>query len=166
MSHLHSQMDRVFFQISAALDNVRHVFVYLQRDKTNNVLMNPYIMDTFKLNTADYNSTLSNCKLEYSNGVFFPETEYDTESKMRIFNVMSYAYRKNDVTTGTQLNVSNYSSIFGLIYFDLRSQPVQITRDPKQLIFRYRLNVNSTDAFSVHAVVLYEEMVSINKVGN
>ena len=44
--------------------------------------------------------------------VFHPETEYDTESKVRIFNdLMSYAQRKNDYNTGTQLNLANYNAM-------------------------------------------------------
>ena len=79
-----------------------------------------------------------NCRLEYGNGVFYPETEYDSESKVRIFNdLMSYAMRKNDYNTGTQLNLANYNSLYGLIYFDLSYQAEKVTRDPKQLIFRY-----------------------------
>ena len=31
-------------------------------------------------------ASLSNCRLEYGNGVFYPETEYDTENKVMIFN--------------------------------------------------------------------------------
>jgi len=44
--------------------------------------------------------------------VFHPETEYDTESKVRIFDdLMSYAQRKNDYNTGTQLNLANYNAM-------------------------------------------------------
>ena len=39
-------------------------------------------------------------------------------------------------------------------------------RDPKQLIFRYKLLANATQSFTVNAVVLYEEIVKMNKVGN
>ena len=42
-----------FFQISSSIDNVKAIFVYLQRAKTNNAEMNPYIIDTFKLDSAD-----------------------------------------------------------------------------------------------------------------
>ena len=38
-----------FFQISSSIDNVKHIFVYLQRNKTNNADANPYHFDTFKL---------------------------------------------------------------------------------------------------------------------
>ena len=163
-----------FFQISSSIDNVKHIFVYLKnsyRDVNNfrHAELSPYKMDTFRLLGPDENTfqNLSNCRLEYGNGVFYPETEYDSESKTRIFNdVMAYAMRKNDYNTGTQLNTSNYNSLFPLIYFDLTNQSEKITRDPKQLIFRYRLSANATHNFAVHAVVLYEELLKINKIGN
>ena len=159
-----------FFQISASIDNVRHIFVWLKRTAPPNddpAEENPYLMDTFKLNVADNNSSLLNCRLEYGNRVFYPETEYDTESKVRIFqDVMAYAMRKNDFNTGTQLNLANFKSLFPLIYFDLSYQTEKPTRDPKQLIFRYRLTADAAANFNVHAIVLYEEEVKIDKIGN
>ena len=156
-----------FFQISSSIDNVKSIFVYLQRAKTNNAEENPYIFDTFKLNAADANSSITTCRLEYGNGVFYPETEYDSESKVRIFtDLMSYAMRKNDYNTGTQLNIANYNSLYPLIFFDLSYQTEKVTRDPKQLIFRYKLNANATANFNIHAIVLYEETVVIDKLGN
>ena len=159
-----------FFQISASIDNVRHIFVWLKRTAPPNddpAEDNPYLMDTFKLNVADANSSLLNCRLEYGNGVFYPETEYDSESKVRIFqDVMAYAMRKNDYNTGTRLNLANFNSLFPLIYFDLSYQTEKPTRDPKQLIFRYRLTADAAANFNVHAVVLYEKEVKIDKIGN
>ena len=163
-----------FFQISSSIDNVKHIFVYLKnsyRDANGfrHAEMSPYTMDTFKLIGPDDDTfqSLTNCRLEYGNGVFYPETEYDSESKARIFNdVMSYAMRKNDYNTGTQLNTANYNSLYPLIYFDLTNQSEKVTRDPKQLIFRYRLTANANENFAVHAVVLYEEILKIDKIGN
>ena len=158
-----------FFQISSSIDNVKHIFVYLKtsyRDANNHRQSenSPYTMDTFSL---PGDASLSNCRLEYGNGVFYPETEYDSESKVRIYNdVMAYAMRKNDFNTGTQLNTSNYNLLYPLIYFDLTFQSEKITRDPKQLIFRYRLTANTNQNFAVHAVVLYEEILKIDKIGN
>lgn len=87
--------------------------------------------------------------------VFYPETEYDNESKVRIFNdLMACAMRKNDDNTGTQLNLANYNSLFPLIYFDLTYQTGKVTRDLKQLIFRYRLSANANQNFAVHDVVM------------
>ena len=131
-----------FFQISSSIDNVKHIFIYLKnsyRDDNGqrHAETSPYKMDTFSLEGDEY---LSNCRLEYGNGVFYPETEYDSESKVRIFNdVMAYAMRKNDYNTGTQLNTANYNSLYPLIYFDLTYQSEKVTRDPKQLIFEIQI---------------------------
>ena len=66
-------------------------------------------MDTFELD----NSSLSNCRLEYGNGVSYPELEYESDSKVRIFNhLMSYATRKNHYNTGTQLNLAKNNSLY------------------------------------------------------
>ena len=157
-----------FFQISSSIDNVKHIFIYLKKsyraaEYHRQAENSPYTMDTFSLDGA----SLNNCRLEYGNGVFYPETEYDSESKSRIFNdVMAYAMRKNDYNTGTQLNTANYNLLYPLIYFDLTYQSEKVTRDPKQLIFRYRLSANAAENFAVHAVVLYEEILKIDKIGN
>ena len=79
---------------------------------------------------------------------------------------MAYAVRKYDYNTGTQLNLANYNSLFPLISFDLTYQTEKVTRDPWQLIFWYRLSAHADENFAVHAVVLYEEILKINKIGN
>ena len=158
------------FQISPAIDNVKHVFIYLKRtDGPNNEESerSPYIFDTFKLNAADSNSSLASCQLEYGNSTFYPELGYDADSKVEIFNdLMSYSFRKNDYNTGTQLNLHNFESLYGLIYFNLTYQKEAITRDPKQLNLKYRLNTAPTANIKAHAVVFYESEVIVNKVGN
>ena len=107
-----------FYQISASIDNVQDIFVYLQRNKTDVATESPYLFETYKLNTADNASYLTTCRLEYGNGIFYPETEYDTKSKVRIFNdLMSYAKRRNDYNTGTQLNLANFNSLYSFVYF-------------------------------------------------
>ena len=158
------------FQISPAIDNVKHVFIYLQRTdgpNNNESERTPYILDTFKLNAANANSSLSSSRLEYGNNVFYPELEYDGDSKIRIFNdLMSYAFRKNDYNTGTQLNLHNFTALYGLLYFDLSYQKEDITRDPKQLILHYRLNVAPAANVRAHSIVFYESEVVVKTVGN
>ena len=161
-----------FYMISPSADRVKAVFVYLQRDKTDNADQNPYLFDTFKLQAADNDGNVDRyltCRLEYGNGIFHPETEYDSESKARIFNdLMAYGMRKNNYNSGTQLNMSNYNSLYPLIFFDLSFQTEKVTRDPKQLIFRYKINADTlqADAFSVHAIVIFDQTVVINKMGD
>ena len=160
------------FQISPAIDNVNHVFIYFQRTNgpnNNEEERSPYLFDTFKLNAADADpdSHISSCRLEYGNNTFYPELEYDSDSKIRIFNdLMSYSFRKNDYNTGTQLNLSNYTNLYGLFYFDLSYQKEVITRDPKQLILHYRINVAPTANIRAHSIVFYKSEVIVKSIGN
>ena len=158
------------FQINPAIDNVKHVFFYLQRTNgpnNNESERTPYIFDTFKLNSADNNSSLASCRLKYGNTEFYPELEYKADLKVRIFkDLMSYAFRKNDLNTETQLNMHNFASIYGLVYFDLTYQKEVATQDPKQLVLYYSLNTAPTADVIAHAVVFYENEVIVNKVGN
>lgn len=73
---------------------------------------------------------------------------------------------KNDYNTGTQLNISNFTSLYPLVFFDLSYQAEQVSRDPKQIMFKYRINTNNGDQFRVRAIVLYEKEVVIDQVGD
>ena len=71
-----------FFQISASMDNVERILIYLKNSYRDNngdahAKLSPDLMNTFSLPGG---ASLSNCRLEYGNGVFYPETEYDSES--------------------------------------------------------------------------------------
>ena len=63
-----------FFQISPSVNNVKHVFVYLQRERTNDAAQNPYLFDTYKLqgaaNDGNVDRYLTTCRLEYGNEYF------------------------------------------------------------------------------------------------
>ena len=154
------------FRISPSIDRVKHVFVYAQRANNSIMTENPYIFDTFKLNAGNNNSSLTTCRLEYGNGTFYPEYSYESDSKSRIFSdLMNYSWKKNDYNTGTHLSVSNFSSIYPLIYFDLTYQEDRPTRDPKKLNLKYTMTAPAGDV-QFHAVVLYEEDIVIDKVGD
>ena len=115
----HLQQEHLdFFQISASIDNVKYVFVYLKKsycdaNGSRHEETTPYKMDTFSL---DGGTSLNNCRLGYGNGVFYPKIEYDSDSKVHILNdLMACAMRKNDYNSGSayiQLNLSNYDSLF------------------------------------------------------
>ena len=158
------------FQISPAIDDVKHVFIYLQRTNgpnNNEEERSPYLFDTFNLNSDNNNSSLASCRLEYGNNTFYPELDYDSDSKIRIFNdLMAYSFRKNDFNTGTQINMANFQTLFGLIYFNLEYQKDDITRDPKQLILHYRLNQAPAANVRCHSIVFYKSEVVVKAIGN
>ena len=165
ISSANTQQPSGDFRISPSIDRVKHVFVYAQRANNSIMTENPYIFDTFKLNVAGTRS-LTTCRLEYGNGTFYPEYSYESDSKSRIFSdLMNYSWKKNDYNTGTQLNVSNFSTLYPLIYFDLTYQEDRPTRDPKKLNLKYTMAAPGTD-IQFHAVVLYEEDIVIDKVGD
>ena len=148
----------VDYRIDSSIINAQHVFVYLQRQ----------LFDTFNITGADPAVTwLSTCRLEYGDGVFYPEVGYESDSKIRIFtDLMAYSWKENDYNTGTQVNVLNYESLYPLIYFNLTYQADSATRDPKKLLFKYTINQASTVDYQVHAIVLYEQEVVVDKVGD
>ena len=124
------------WRIDSSIINAQHVFVYLQRLKTNEIHQNPYLFDTFNITGASPAVTwLSTCRLEYGDGVFYPEVGYESDSKIRIFtDLMAYSWKENDYNTGTQVNLANYESLYPLIYFNLTYQADSATRDPKKLL--------------------------------
>ena len=155
------------WQISPGVKNAKHVFVWLQRsDKANSYAGNPYLFDTFKLNAGDANSYLSSCRLQAGPNEFIPELDYTAEFKERILrDVSNFRYRANDYNTGTQLNIANYTTLYPLIYFDLRADKTNLTNDPQQLVFHYRLSQAAGANYTIYAVVMYEEEIVVDKVG-
>ena len=155
------------FRISPTIDKVKHVFIYAQRAKTNDMEENPYIFDTFKLNAADNNSKLTTCRLECGNVTFYPEYAYESDSKARIFSdLMNYSWKKNDYNTGTQLNIANFASLYPLIYFDLTYGEEKPTRHPKKLNLKFTVNTAAAADFRLDAIVLYEEDIVVDKMGD
>ena len=155
------------FRISPSIKKVKHVFIYTQREKTNDMTENPYIFDTFKRNAADNDSTIATCRLEYGNGTFYLEYAHEIDSKSRIFSdLMNYSWKKNDYNTGTQLNIANFTRFYPLIYFDLTYGEEKPTRDPKKLKLKFTVNQGAATDFRLHAIVLYEEDIVVDKMGD
>ena len=153
--------------ISAGVKKPKHVFVFFQQTrKQNSLTQNPYIFDTFDID-GDDTARLSSCRLQYGTD-FFPELEYESDFKLRILNdLVNYRYRKNDYNSGTQLQTSNFQTIYPVLYFDLRSVKEGVTGDPKSLTLHYRLNeaANAQD-YTIYAAVLNEEEVVVKQIGN
>ena len=100
-------------------------------------------------------------------GLFFPEYAYESESKSIIFSeLMNYSWKKNDYNTGTQLNIAHFTRLYPLIYFDLTYGEDKPTRDPKKLNLKFTVNTAATADFRLHAIVLYEEDIVVDKMGD
>ena len=161
-----TQQNDITFRITSGVTNPKHVFVYLQRpNKSNSQEHNPHLLDTFKVNANNDNCTMVSCRLEVGNGIFYPETEYTTIP--RIYDdVINYFHKQNDKNTGSLLNVQNFKALFGFIHFDLEFKRDEIAIDPKHLTLKMKLNVPPAANIRVYAIVLYEETVQLNTIGN
>ena len=158
------------WQITPGAKNAKHVFVYVQQTRKSNAFQffNPYIFDTFDID-GDNSAKLLTCRLQSGASEYYPELDYTSDFKERILqDVSNFRYRTNDYfnNTGSQLSTLNYGTLYPLIYFDLRADKSNLTNDPQQLIFHYRLNeaANAQD-YTIYAIVLNEEEIVIDKVG-
>ena len=135
--------------------------------KVNSLTQNPYIFDTFDID-RDNSAKLATCRLQYGTSQYYPELDYDENFKLRILNdLMNYRYRKNDYNTGVQLQPNNFETLYPIVYFDLRENKDNMTNDPKQMVFHYRLNeaANAQD-YTIYAGILYESELVLRQVGN
>ena len=153
------------WQITHEVQNAKHVFVYIQQTRKSNAFQfNPYIFDTFDID-GDNSAKLLTCRLQSGASEYYPALDYTSDFKERILqDVLNFRYRTNDYS---QLSSLNYGSLYPLIYFDLRGDKSNLTNDPQQLVFHYRLNQQSQQAtpYTIYAIVLNEEEIVMDKVG-
>ena len=104
------------FKITSGIERPRYVFVYISNDANqNSQTANPFLYNTFSVAN---NRTLTSCHLEISNGINYPENEYQPSTSLsRVFrDVLNYIHGNNDFSGGTLLNRSNFSTIFHLSF--------------------------------------------------
>ena len=100
-----------------------------------------------------------NCHLVVANGFEYPEIHYTPSiDKTRVYrDVLKYVHKNNEYGEGTLLKRSNFESIFPFLYFDLTKQKLDIKDGTTKLTFRYELSDATTAAYSIYALILYEQ---------
>jgi len=87
---------------------------------------------------------------------------------MPILNdLINFRYRRDDYSTGVQVQTGIFLTPYPISYFDLRSGKESLTGDPKSLTLHYQLNeaANAED-YTIYAMVSKEEELVVNQVGN
>ena len=165
-----SDQRKATFNITSGVKQLKHIFVYLQRTvRSSNQELSPHILDTFKVKADNNDCYLSAARLEIGNGVFYPELEYSESDKVRIYrDVINYVHKQNDKNTGSLLTSYNFDKLFGFLYFNLTYKSDSITADTKQIVLRYKLSSvpAAGSNYKVYAIILYEEEVRIDPIGN
>ena len=153
-----SQQRSGHFNITSGISKPRHVFVFIINDANISAqTANPFLYNTFSVSTDP--RTLENCHLVVANGNEYPEIHYTPNTDMtRIYrDVLKYVHKNNEYGEGTLLTRSNFGSIFPFIYFDLTKQKLDIKDGTTKLQFRYELSGTTATAYSIYALILYEQ---------
>ena len=154
------------FRITNGISKPRHGFVFfINNANINNQLQNPFLYNTFSVSTNP--RTLNRCYLEVGNGNEYPRVHYKpTEDPSRVFrDVMKYVNANNDLQGGTLLSISNFKTLFPLIYFDLTKQKMDIKDGVTKLSFHYELSGATATDYIIYGIVLSEQEAEIEKEG-
>ena len=146
------------FNITSGISKPRHVFVFIINDANiNSQTVNPFLYNTFSVITNPH--TLQNCPLVVANGNEYPELHYTPATDMtRVYrDVLKYVHKNNEYGEGSLLTRSNFSTIFPFVYFDLTKQKLDIRDGTTKLTFRYELSGTTATAYSIYALILYEQ---------
>lgn len=152
------------FRISTEVSRPRHAFVFIINDANMNVqTANPFLCNTFSVSTDP--CTLSSCYLEVGNGNEYPEQHYkpSTEPTRVYCDVLKFVHGNNEYSNGTQLNRTNFGSMFPFVYFDLTKQRLDIKDGTTKLTFKYELSGTTTTHYTINALNLYEQDVELRK---
>ncbi|KAL9969366.1 hypothetical protein ACROYT_G021574 [Oculina patagonica] len=152
------------FRITSSIRKPRHVFIWALNDaKMNDQTQNPFLFNTY--NIAN-NRTFSNARLELSNGIFYPNEELkpDTEIVQAYRTLMEYQKDFNAYYTSPTITLKSFKELYGLIYFDLRNQEEEIKSGSTKIQFIYNLSGNPNANYSLYALILHEEELSVDIV--
>ena len=146
------------FNITSGISKPRHVFVFIINDASIDAqTTNPFLYNTFSVSTDP--RTLQNCHLVVANGNEYPEIHYTPATDMtRVYrDVLKYVHKNNEYGEGSLLTRSNFSTLFPFVYFDLTNQKLDIRDGTTKLQFRYELSGTTATAYSIYALILYEQ---------
>ena len=152
-----SQQKSGHFNITSGVSKPRHVFVFFINDGNIGVqTANPFLYNTFIIEANKY---LENCHLVVANGNEYPKIHYTPNTDMaRVHrDVLKYVHKNNEYGESSLLNRSNFRTLFPFIYFDLTKQKLDIKDGTTRLQFKYELNDTTTAAYSIYALVVFEQ---------
>ena len=150
------------FKITSGIAKPRYVFVWINNDSTkDDQTKNPFLYNTFSVGNQ---KTLENCHLEISNGIKYPENEYEGSSISRIYHdVLKYVHAHDDFSGSTLLTRSNFSTIYPFIFFNLAYQKLDIKNGTTKMEFKYKLSGPTNEDYTVYALVLYEQDIELTQ---
>ena len=157
-----SQQRQATFKISQGLRKPRHVFIWaLNEAKMENQEQNMFLCNTYNIANAQ---TFSNAQLELSNGVFYPQEilHPSTEVSKTYDTLMKYQSGHNNYIANPTIDLKSFQNLYGMLYFDLRYQEMELKSGSTKLELRYILSGNPNAAYSLYVLILSEDEISID----
>ena len=152
------------FKITSSIRNPRHVFIWALNDvKLNYQEQNMFLFNTYKIAN---DRTFSDAQLELSNRVFYPQERLQptTELAKTYRTLMEYEKGFNSYFTSPAIDLESFKNLYGMLYFDLTNQELELKSGSTKIELRYTLSGNLNAAYSLYALILLEEEVSVNVV--
>lgn len=150
------------FRITNAIRKPRHVFVWvLNTAKLGDQEQNMFVFNTY--NIAD-NKTITRAQLELANGVFYPERVMDPTNEIgkAYRDLIEYTKGFNDHLSGPTIDLKSFQNLYGILYFDLTHQEEELKEGDTKLELSYQLNGGPDADYSIYALILNEEEISVN----
>ena len=109
--------------------------------------------------------TFSDVQLELSNGIFYPQERLQptTEVSKTYRTLMEYEKGFNSYFTSPTIDLKSFKDLYGILYFDLTNQEMELKSGSTKIELRYTLSGNPNAAHSLYALIPHEE-VSVNVV--
>ena len=131
------------------------MFVFIINDANMNAqAANPFPYNTFSVSIDS--RILNSCYLEVDIGNGYPEQHHkpSTEPTRVHRDLLKFVHGNNEYSDGTQLNRTNFGSIFPFSYFDLTKQKLDIKDGTTKLTFKYELSGTTATHYTVYALTL------------
>lgn len=143
-----------------AVYSPRKVFVFfLTAIKQNSQTANMYAYDDI-LSTVGTDQTVNRLRLEFSDGTYYPRTDYLSDQVARIYgDVLEYAHHNDDMAAGSQYTRDQFS-INSMYYFDLAYAKDNIVTDSRDMTVNFSLSANTAENYQVYAVIFEEHSAS------
>ena len=110
--------------------------------------------------------TITSAQLELSNGTYYPQVVMNpTKNIAKTYrNLLSYNELFNEYLTYPAIDQKSFQDLYGILYFDLRNQEVELKRGATKLGLKFQLSADPNATYKIYALVLNEEEISVDSV--
>ena len=119
------------------------------------------LFNTYNIANAQ---TFTDPQLELSNGVFYPQDRLhpSTEIAKTYHTLMKYQTGHNKYISNPPIDLKSFQNLYGMLYFDLRYQEMELKSGSTKLELRYTLSGNPNATYSLYNLILHQEEISVD----